>query len=240
MHQVLSKCKRRHPIFDRLRRTRRRFLNGKPDFIQQILRLLWEVRNVFVNRVNRSCFHNDKLRNVKITRSFPNIIPILISKLEVTPYTVMKTLFILLLISMMSPFAQAQTESSKYNKALADSLGADEYGMKMYVMVILKSGSNKTQDTAVRNKLFVGHMANINRMAAAGKLVVAGPFEKNAKGYRGIFILNVPTIAEATTLLETDPAVHAKIFEPELYEWYGSAALPIYMKYNEVVKKKSR
>jgi hypothetical protein len=32
-----------------------------------------------------------------------------------------------------------QTPVSDYNKALADSLGADEYGMKWYVMVMLKS-----------------------------------------------------------------------------------------------------
>jgi uncharacterized protein YciI len=152
----------------------------------------------------------------------------------------MKTIFSLLLLCVLSTYVQAQSPNPKYNKALADSLGADEYGMKMYVMVILKTGSNQTQDTAIRNKLFQGHMANINRMAAAGKLVVAGPFEKNAKGFRGIFILNVPTIAQATALLQTDPAVHAKIFDTELYEWYGSAALPIYMKYDEVVKQKSR
>lgn len=152
----------------------------------------------------------------------------------------MKTLFSMLLVGLLGTVAQAQSQTPKFNKALADSLGADEYGMKMYVMVILKTGSNTTQDTAFRAKLFKGHMANINRMAAAGKLVVAGPFEKNPKGYRGIFILNVPTIAEASALLQTDPAVQAKVFEPELYEWYGSAALPIYMKYNDAVKQKSR
>jgi uncharacterized protein YciI len=153
---------------------------------------------------------------------------------------IMKTIISLLLLCLLGTSGQAQSQNPKFNKALADSLGADEYGMKMYVMVILKTGSNQTRDTAILNKLFQGHMANINRMAAAGKLVVAGPFEKNAKGLRGIFILNTPTIAEATTLLQTDPAVHAKVFDVELYQWYGSAALPIYMKYDEVVKEKSR
>jgi uncharacterized protein YciI len=152
----------------------------------------------------------------------------------------MKTIFRLLLLCMLGTAVQAQSPNTKYNKALADSLGADEYGMKMYVMVILKSGSNKTPDTAVRKQLFQGHMANIRRMAAAGKLVVAGPFEKNAKAYEGIFILNVPTLAEASTLLQTDPAIHAKVLDAELYEWYGSAALPIYMKYIDVVQQKSR
>ena len=41
----------------------------------------------------------------------------------------------------------AQTSNQKYNKQLADSLDADEYGMKMYVLVILKSGKELWFDT---------------------------------------------------------------------------------------------
>lgn len=131
----------------------------------------------------------------------------------------------------------AQRANPKFNRALADSLGADERGMKMYVLVILKTGSNKTTDTTVRNYLFKGHMANINKMAADGKLIVAGPLEKNDKAYRGIFILNVSTLEEARTLVQTDPAVKAKIFDADLFQWYGSAALSMYLKYDEMVRK---
>ena len=42
-----------------------------------------------------------------------------------------------------------------------------------------------------------GHMDNINRLAAEGKLAVAGPFGKNDKALRGLFILAVPTVDEA-------------------------------------------
>ncbi len=59
-------------------------------------------------------------------------------------------------------------------------------------------------------------MANINRLAKEGKLVVAGPFMKNDKNYRGIFVFNCSTVEEAQKLVETDPAVAAKIFEAEL------------------------
>ena len=47
---------------------------------------------------------------------------------------------ILILCYIISSFfVQAHAQSnSKFNKALADSLGADEYGMKKYVLVILK------------------------------------------------------------------------------------------------------
>lgn len=134
---------------------------------------------------------------------------------------------------------QAQTSNPNYDQALADSLGADAYGMKMYVLVLLKSGSNPIQDKSKSDSLFSGHMQNIRRLASLGKLVVAGPLQENAKQYRGIFILNVKTVEEARTLLETDPAIHAKLLDAELYNWYGSAALPMYLPASEKVGKKS-
>jgi len=102
--------------------------------------------------------------------------------------------------------------------------------MKQYVMVILKTGSNQLEKGAKRDSLFAGHMRNINRLVGLKKLIVAGPFEKNDKSYRGIFILNVSTLEEATKILETDPTIKEKVLEPELFLWYGSAALPEYLK----------
>ncbi len=142
-----------------------------------------------------------------------------------------------LIISSVGVYAQ--TDNPAYNKSLADSLGADEYGMKMYVLAILKTGTNEVKDKAKSDSLFGGHMQNIKRLADEGKLVVAGPLKKNDKNYRGIFILNVKTIEEAKLLLDTDPAIHAKVFDTELYGWYGSAALPMYLPSSEQVGKKS-
>lgn len=50
-------------------------------------------------------------------------------------------------------------------------------------------------------------MANMNRLAEEGKLTVAGPFVKNDKRFRGLFISNVTTIEEAKKLTDTDPVV---------------------------------
>ena len=101
--------------------------------------------------------------------------------------------------------------------------------MKMYVLVILKSGTNKIADKAKTDSLFRGHMANISRLAKLGKLVVAGPLEKNEKNYRGIFILDVRTLEEAKSLVDTDPVINAKILDVDMFLWYGSAALPQYL-----------
>jgi uncharacterized protein YciI len=133
----------------------------------------------------------------------------------------------------------AQSDNPKYNKHLADSLGADDYGMKTYMFVILKTGPVQVTDKAKRDSLFAGHLKNIQRLANIGKLAVAGPMQTNDKNYRGILILNVNTIEEARKLLATDPTIEAKLLEAEIYGWYGSAALPMYLPVSEVVGKKS-
>ena len=141
----------------------------------------------------------------------------------------------ILLIGNAALYAQSNTQ---YDKALADSLGADNYGMKLYVFVLLKTGAASLNKATV-DSLFAGHMKNINRLAEAGKLIVAGPMQKNDKNYRGIFILNVKTIDEAAILMKTDPAIHAGLLEPEFFGWYGSAALPMYLPYSAKIEKES-
>lgn len=119
----------------------------------------------------------------------------------------------------------AQEKTTTFNETLAKSLNADEYGMKKYVFCLLKSGTNTTASAEETKKAFEGHMSNINRLANEGKLSVAGPFMKNDRSYRGIYIFNVESIEEAQKLVETDPAIQLKLLEAELTLWYASAAL---------------
>ena len=111
-----------------------------------------------------------------------------------------------------------------YDAALAQKLGGDEYGMKRYVMVFLKTGKQTEFDSVAKSKLMEQHMKNMNRLAEAGKLIVAGPYLGD-KQMRGMFVFNVESVAEAKKLAETDPAIQAGIFDIELLPWYGSAAL---------------
>lgn len=143
----------------------------------------------------------------------------------------------LLLICASFTYSSAQTENPKYDKALADSLGADKYGMKMYYLVILKSGSNQVTDKEKMAELFKGHMNNINKLVKDGKMVIAGPLGKNDKQYRGIFVLNAKSKEEVDGLLEGDAAIKEKVFDVEIYPWYGSAALSKYLEYHEKVEQ---
>jgi uncharacterized protein len=116
-----------------------------------------------------------------------------------------------------------QPEEMSYDSALAQKLGADEYGMKKYVMAFLKTGPYEEKDSVKAAELHRAHLNNIFRLADEGKLALAGPFMDDSD-MRGVFIFNVPTVEEAKALTETDPAIKAGIFVIEYHPWYGSAA----------------
>lgn len=144
---------------------------------------------------------------------------------------------VIVLLTSYATFAQPSTSTSNpnYDPALAKKLGADERGMKMYVMCVLKTGPKDAEFKGKeRQDIFAGHFANINKLAEEGKLAVAGPFGKNDKTFRGLYIFNVTTIEEAEKLVVMDPAVKAGVFVADMTLWYGSAAL---MATNEIHKK---
>ena len=130
------------------------------------------------------------------------------------------------------------TTNPNYDNELAEKLGGDDYGMKSYFFVILKTGSNTTTDKEFISESFRGHLDNINRLVEKGKLIVAGPLGKNENNYRGIFILNnIKSIEEAVELLQTDPAIKNGLLDYEIFTWYGSAALPEYLPFSDKIWK---
>ena len=143
----------------------------------------------------------------------------------------MRSLLLILSVALaLSISVSAQPSQPKtnpnYDPDLAKRLGADAIGMKTYVLCILKSGP---KDADIKGKerddIFAGHFANIGRLSGEGKLAVAGPFEKNDRSYRGLYVFNVPTIEETEELVVLDPAVKAGVFVPEMTLWYASAGL---------------
>ena len=149
----------------------------------------------------------------------------------------MKLLLVFSVIILISISAKTQKSNPNYDSVLAKKFGADDYGMKSYMLVILKTGTNLSADKPFKDSCFAGHLQNINRLVEAKKLIVAGPIGKNDNSYRGIFILAVTTVEEASQLLETDPAIKAKFLAADLYQWYGSAALPGYLEVSDKIWK---
>jgi len=127
------------------------------------------------------------------------------------------------------PINDTTVKNQNYNPLLAQKLGGDDYGMKGYVLVLIKTGTNLTTDKTLISNSFRGHMENINLLVKEGKMIVAGPLGKNDKTYRGIFILNVKTFDEAKSLLQNDSAIKEGLLDYELYKWFGSGVLPEYL-----------
>jgi uncharacterized protein YciI len=134
------------------------------------------------------------------------------------------------------PPAQDAAPPPGFDAALAARYGADEYGMKSYVLVILKTGPKQTPKGKERDELFKGHFANMNRLAAEGKLAVAGPLD-GVDGWRGLFILVAKDIDEARQLAATDPVLASGEMIAEYHKFFGSAAL---MQVNETHEKIAR
>ena len=69
-------------------------------------------------------------------------------------------------------------------------------------------------------------MANINKMAATGKLIVAGPFSDDGE-MRGVFIFQNTSEEEARIMVDQDPAVKAGRLIVELHPWFAAAGLKV-------------
>ena len=140
------------------------------------------------------------------------------------------TAILLLSVQMLS--------AQQFDSVLARKLGADQFGMRHYVMAFLKPGTAAIKDSAQRNALMQAHLKNIGRLSKEGKLAMAGPF-LDGGNYAGVYIFNVATVADAKALVETDPAVKAGVFSFEMHPWYGSAALMQVVPIHNTIQKVS-
>lgn len=140
--------------------------------------------------------------------------------------------------SSLDLYEQITQSPAKYDSVFAQKLGADQYGMRKYVMAYLKKGPNRNLDPKAAADLQKAHLQNIVRMADAGKLVLAGPFLDEGD-VRGIYIFNVTTVEEAQALTATDPAIQAGSLVMELHPWYGSATLPLISPLHKRLEKTS-
>ncbi|WP_342315659.1 YciI family protein [Lysobacter sp. FW306-1B-D06B] len=121
--------------------------------------------------------------------------------------------------------AQEAPAAPSFDAALAKRLGADEHGMRRYVLVVLKTGPKRVPDGEQRKAMFAGHFANMERLSKEGKLAVAGPFVEDPAGWRGLFVFAVADVEEAKRLVATDPVIIQGEMVAEYHPWYSSAAL---------------
>ncbi|MGB7069934.1 MAG: YciI family protein [Pyrinomonadaceae bacterium] len=146
--------------------------------------------------------------------------------------------FIFSLIVTASSQTSSKTESGIFDAELAKKVGADDYGMKNYVLVILKTGPKKVPEGKERADMFAGHFANMKRLAGEGKLALAGPLD-GVDGWRGVFVLAVSDIEEAKKIVATDPVIIKGEMVAEYHKWFASAAMMLVNEAHYKVAKKS-
>lgn len=141
------------------------------------------------------------------------------------------------LAMLAAPVVAEEAAKPTFDAALATQYGADDYGMRAYVLVVLKTGPTKMPAGPARDEMFRDHFANIQRLAAEGKLAFAGPLD-GVDGWRGLFVFAVKDIEEAKALAATDPVIINGEMVAEYHRLYGSAGLMGVRELHERVKSK--
>lgn len=138
----------------------------------------------------------------------------------------MKFIFVFLFVASLSiascsndqpATTSSTTQTGKYDPANDTSVSANE--MKRYWLVLLQKGPNRNQDSASAEKIQAAHMANINRLAKEGKLVMAGPIGLD-NDLRGIFLMNCADSSEVENFVRTDSAVITGRLVMKYYPWW--------------------
>lgn len=111
----------------------------------------------------------------------------------------------------------AGTPQEKYDINKDTTVSAGE--MKRYWLVLLQKGPNRNQDSISAEKIQAAHMANINRLAKEGKLIMAGPMGIE-DDLRGIFIMNCADSTEVENFVKTDSAVITGRLIMKYYPWW--------------------
>ncbi len=137
---------------------------------------------------------------------------------KVFPALLLVGFLVMLIVSFKPTVLHSDTEK-KTIVITPNVMDTVKVEMKKYWMVFLKRGPQRNQSEADAAKIQERHMANIERLAASGKLLVAGPFGDDGD-LRGIFILDCADSLEAANLVKTDTAVISGRLAFEIKSWW--------------------
>jgi uncharacterized protein YciI len=94
--------------------------------------------------------------------------------------------------------------------------------LESYSFVLLRSGPRSSEyDEVDADRLQTAHLAHLEKLRRAGKLLLAGPFsDRTDETLRGLCVYGCP-LEEARALAESDPAVRAGRLGVEMMTWWA-------------------
>jgi len=126
-------------------------------------------------------------------------------------------LLILLIACKDENKTQSQSVSANYDLQSDTTVYSKE--MKRFWLVELRKGPNRNQDSASRVKIQAAHIANIERLAKEGKIIMAGPIGIE-DDLQGIFLMNCSDSTEVEKFVQTDTAVITGRLIMKYYPWW--------------------
>lgn len=128
-----------------------------------------------------------------------------------------KIIFLLAVVLCFSAIAGSSTTNLIINNAIDTTAPVEE--MKQYWLVLLYRGGTRSQDSITAAKIQQAHMNNINRLAAEGKIIMAGPMG-GRNDLRGIFIMDGKDSTEIAGHIKVDSAVVTGRLRFEIHPWW--------------------
>ena len=88
----------------------------------------------------------------------------------------------------------------------------------MFVVIYTPGPAWQTVKTVAELPFFREHVRYMQQVFAARQLLMGGPFLDHQAG---LAILDVASVAQAREIVAHDPAVLARVFEPQLHAWHA-------------------
>jgi uncharacterized protein YciI len=125
-------------------------------------------------------------------------------------------LFLAVVVIIFTAFTRNTSKVNSY-KPITDTTPV--YEMKQYWLVLLFRGPQRSQDSISAAKIQQAHMNNIERLAAEGKIIMAGPMGDNGS-LRGIFIMDGKDSTEIANHIKVDSAIVTGRLRFEIHPWW--------------------
>jgi uncharacterized protein YciI len=127
---------------------------------------------------------------------------------------IMRTLHLFALLGLCGAVQAQRT----FDVSIADST----YHMKQYWFVLYTKGEGPALDSLTAATLQKEHLAHQDAQAARGLIVMAGPFDNNDTGWRGLLLYDCDTREEVEGYLRQDPFVRMGRLKYTIAPWWGA------------------